>query len=121
MAPEQLSRGETTVASDIYSLGLVLFELFTGTELRNDSFAVDSASAAPIPKFPSSVRDIDPVVERVVAACLSDKADERPSTAMSVVAALPGMGSLETALAIGETPSTDVIAAVEEPKLAANG
>ncbi|MCA9046979.1 MAG: serine/threonine protein kinase, partial [Planctomycetaceae bacterium] len=30
MAPEQLLRGLTSVQSDIYSLGLVLFEVFTG-------------------------------------------------------------------------------------------
>lgn len=30
MAPEQLARGETSVASDVYSLGLVLVELLTG-------------------------------------------------------------------------------------------
>jgi len=30
MAPEQLERGEASVASDIYSLGLVIFEMVTG-------------------------------------------------------------------------------------------
>ena len=30
MAPEQLARGQTSVQSDLYSLGLILFELFTG-------------------------------------------------------------------------------------------
>ena len=32
MAPEQFSKGEATVRSDIYSLGLVLYEIFTGRQ-----------------------------------------------------------------------------------------
>ena len=30
MAPEQLARGDTSIQSDLYSLGLVLYEVFTG-------------------------------------------------------------------------------------------
>src|ERR1041385_5057062 len=34
MAPEQLARGETTVQSDLYSLGLILHEVFTGQQVH---------------------------------------------------------------------------------------
>ena len=37
MAPEQLARGETTIQSDLYSLGLVLYELFTGEAAHKTS------------------------------------------------------------------------------------
>jgi serine/threonine protein kinase len=33
MAPEQLARGETTIQSDLYSLGLILHEVFTGQQV----------------------------------------------------------------------------------------
>ena len=41
MAPEQLARGETTIQSDLYSLGLVLYELFTGEAVHKTSFIVE--------------------------------------------------------------------------------
>ena len=34
MAPEQLAKGETSVQSDLYSLGLVLYEMFTGERVH---------------------------------------------------------------------------------------
>ena len=34
MAPEQLRDGQTSVASDIYSLGAILYEMFTGQRVR---------------------------------------------------------------------------------------
>src|SRR5215813_8612275 len=69
MAPEQLSGKEVTVASDIYSLGLVLYEIFTGKR------AFEGATIAELirqqerssPTNPSElVHDLDPLVVRVI-------------------------------------------------------
>jgi serine/threonine-protein kinase len=59
----------------------------------------------------SSVRDIDPTVERIILKCLDPDPAKRPSGALAVSAALPGGDPLAAALAAGETPSPEMVAA----------
>jgi serine/threonine protein kinase len=117
MAPEQLSGKEVSIRSDIYSLGLVLYEMFTGKR------AFEAASLAEMtrlrqesspPSLVSLVRDLDPAVERVVMRCLSADPQNRPASALAVSAALPGGDPLAAALAAGETPSPELVAAASE-------
>jgi serine/threonine-protein kinase len=114
MAPEQLAGKEVTVQSDIYSLGLVSYEVFTGKR------AFDAANIGDLirlrehssPTNPSQVvQDLDPLVERVVMRCLENDPQRRPKTALQVAAALPGGDPLAAALAAGETPSPQMVAA----------
>ena len=115
MSPEQLAGAELTVRSDIYALGLVLYETFTGKR----AFAATSLSdivrdrlGDTTPTNPSQwVTDLDPLVERVILRCLEKDPDRRPSTALHVAAALPGGDPLAAALAAGETPSPQMVAA----------
>ncbi len=46
MAPEQLAGKEVTVQSDIYSLGLVLYEVFTGKRAFRSRHAGRTGAAA---------------------------------------------------------------------------
>src|SRR5713226_5263507 len=114
MAPEQLEGKEVTVKSDLYSLGLVLYEILTGKR------AFDARTLPELmkqrekssPASPSSiVRDLDPVVERVILRCLEHDPAQRPASALQVAAALPGGDPLAAALAAGETPSPEMVAA----------
>jgi serine/threonine-protein kinase len=116
MAPEQLAGKEVSTRSDIYSLGLVLYEVFTGKR----AFAPKLGEKPPadgnreISRPSSVVRDLNPVIERVILRCLETEPSARPATVLSVAAALPGGDPLAAALAAGETPSPQLVAASGE-------
>ena len=114
MSPEQLAGKESSARSDVYSLGLVLYELFTGRRAYRASSATElaRAQAARPPESPSKIQDdFDPAVERVIFHCLEHSPEHRPPTALAVAAALPGGDPLAAALAAGELPSPELVAA----------
>ncbi|HEX6188278.1 MAG TPA: hypothetical protein VFZ40_09370, partial [Pyrinomonadaceae bacterium] len=64
------------------------------------------------PTNPSElVANVDPLVERVIFRCLERDPVKRPASALQVAAALPGGDPLAAALAAGETPSPEMVAA----------
>ena len=114
MAPEQIAKGEASVRSDIYSLGLVFYELFTGHLPYQANTAIEwrRAHLESSPRPPSSViKDIDPTVESAILRCLQKDPAKRPSSVRQVAAAFPGGDPLAAALAAGETPSPEMVAA----------
>jgi predicted Ser/Thr protein kinase len=114
MSPEQLRGDSVSAKSDIYALGLIIYELFTGRR------AYEAGSMAELLRLQESSRpvsmtsiaaEIDPVVEKVILRCLQVDPAQRPATALSVAAALPGGDPLAAALAAGEMPSPALVAA----------
>lgn len=114
MAPEQIVGRGVSVRSDIYALGLVLYELFTGRRVFEAATWGDyiRAHQSEPPRPPSlHVTDLDPVVERVILRCLEKDPQRRPASAIEVAMALPGGDPLQAALAAGETPDPALVAA----------
>src|SRR6266513_4613340 len=115
MSPEQIEGQEQTVKSDIYALGLVLYELFTGKrafEAMTLNELIKLRRSDTTPTTPTSiVKDLDPVVEKVIDRCIQKDPAQRPASALQVAAALPGGDPIAAALAAGETPSPEMVAA----------
>jgi len=114
MSPEQIKGAVVTAKSDIYALGLVLYELFTGKrpfDAHSLQQLMDMQEAAHLGSMTSVAADIDPTVEKVIRRCLDPDPAKRPASALSVLAALPGGDPLAAALAAGETPSPEIVAA----------
>ena len=114
MAPEQLAGEDVSFRSDIYSLGLVLYELFTGRrafEAETLAKLVELRESASTETLSNGMAGLDPAIRRVIARCLEHDPWKRPPSALAVSAALPGGDPLAAALAAGETPSPALVAA----------
>ncbi len=129
MSPEQLAGREVTQRSDIYSLGIILHEIYTGKpvwEARSMAELLRKRNADSSPTPTSHVADLDPLVERVIQRCLDPNPERRPESALRILASLPGGDPLTAALQAGETPSPEMVAAAGDntrvnPRLALLG
>lgn len=115
MAPEQLSGREVSERSDIYALGVVLYELLSG---RHPHEAVEGQTGvrgaidrtAPAVALGARVTGLAGDTLEIIDRCLLDDPRQRPASVLDVAAALPGGDPIAAALRAGRAPSVDAIA-----------
>jgi len=114
MAPEQFVGKGASVRSDIYALGLILYEIYCGKRAYTAATIVGlrEQKEGPTPTAPSEIRaDIDPIVDRLIMCCLERDPRARPASAAQLAMAFPGGDPLAAAIAAGQTPSPEMVAA----------
>ncbi|MDY7228010.1 protein kinase domain-containing protein [Hyalangium rubrum] len=90
MAPEQLSGGEVEARSDLYAVGLLLFEMLTGEApfTGESPMAVAFARLRQPPPDPAGRPGVPDALAEWVRRCLAREPEERPSGTQEVASAL---------------------------------
>ncbi len=93
MAPEQVTGGEVTASTDIYSLGCVLYEMITGAPpfVGANSYSTAFKRVHEDPRPPHQhVPGLDPAWNAAILRCLERAPADRFAQASDVAAALSG-------------------------------
>jgi len=91
MSPEQMVGGVCTPASDIYTLGVVMYEMIAGRKPFDDANSAAAALAAVLTTTPTrlSLQAVVPAdVDRIVMHCLERHHTDRYQSAAALAAAL---------------------------------
>ncbi len=121
LSPEQAQGFEVTAVSDLYSIGVMLYEALTGrVPFEADSaVAVAMKQVSQAPQRPSSINpQVSPALDAVVMRALEKEPGQRFQSADAFIAALdaalkdPGGGADNTA---AFAPLPPVVATPEEP------
>ena len=94
MAPEQLAGNLPTARSDLYALGVLLFQLRSGRlphEAASMGALLQQVANQPPPPLSAVATGVAPVLERIVARLLAKRPVDRPADAEEVAAVLQAL------------------------------
>jgi eukaryotic-like serine/threonine-protein kinase len=100
MSPEQVRGNPTDARSDIFSLGIILYEMFSGGRAFEKDSSADTMAAI-LTEEPPGLSDegkkIPPAIDRVVRHCLEKNPAERFQSARDLAFDLESLSGLSTA------------------------
>jgi serine/threonine protein kinase/Tol biopolymer transport system component len=110
MSPEQVSGSVADLRSDVFSLGIVLFEMLTGQRPFRRESAVETLSAT-VKEAPPPVTALTPGVpiplERIVMRCLEKSPAERFQSARDLAFALSALATPTSAPPAVDAPPSE--------------
>lgn len=119
LAPEQLTGGHVSAASDVYAVGIVLFEMLAGRPPfrgANLSEAVAQQQAGPPPDVRSVRPDVPAALAAVISAALAPDPTRRPNGAAAMAQMLQDLDATATPLVEEQEPAQDAAVTQVTPR-----
>src|SRR5215813_5593105 len=110
MSPEQVRGQEADNRADIFSFGVILYEMLSGRRTFNGESAVEVMNAIlkeDPPELGETDAKVSPALEKIVRRCLEKKPERRFQTASDLTFALEALSTSSSARL--ETPAVETV------------